>query len=111
MSPFSPTAAFADNVLPLLSLFSPTSAFADNVLPLLSPFSPTAAFVDYEIPVMLSVTRQKAYNLNIISTLQLNHFKKSALPFYGRPLSFPPTIAIFRYKDKQKILTLLSAGA
>jgi hypothetical protein len=32
------TAAFADDVLPVMSLFSPKAAFADNVLPVLSPF-------------------------------------------------------------------------
>jgi hypothetical protein len=61
--------------------FSLTAAFADNVLPLLSPFSPTTAFADNVLPVMLSVTKQKSYNLNTTSSLQLNHFKKSALPF------------------------------
>jgi hypothetical protein len=38
LSPFSPTAAFADNVPPLLSPFSPTAAFVDNVLSVMSSF-------------------------------------------------------------------------
>ncbi len=46
-----------------MSPFSPTAAFADNVLPLLSPSSPTAACADNVLPVMLSVTKQKFVKL------------------------------------------------
>ncbi len=79
-----------------MSPFSPTAAFADNVLPVMSPFSPTVAIADNVLPLMLLVTKQKLYNLNITSSLQLEHFKKSSLPFQGRLLSFPPIIAFFR---------------
>ena len=44
------TAAFADDVLPVMSLFSPKAAFAENVLQVMSPFLPTAAFADNLLP-------------------------------------------------------------
>ena len=109
LSPFSLMAAFADNLLPVLSPFSPTVAFADNVLPVMSPFSLTAAFADNVLQVMLLVTKQKLYNLNITLSLQLKLMKKSRIPFQCQLLSLPPTIAVFRYNNKQKILRLVSA--
>ena len=63
------------------------------------------AFADSVLPLSLLVTKQKLYNLNITSSLQLKHLKKSTL------LSFLLTIAVFRYNDVQKVLTLASTGA
>jgi hypothetical protein len=49
---FSLMAAFADNVVPVMSVSLRTAAFADNVLPVLSPFSLMAAFADNVVPVL-----------------------------------------------------------